>query len=274
MHFEPIAIVGRACLLPGANNPQLWQAIVDKQNLVSRVPAGRWGLSAKSALKDPALGGNAEDAAWSDKGGYVEGFEKVFNPEGFAIAAEEITKLDPLVQWVLHTGREALRDAGLKGSAKTGAIFGNLSFPTSGLSRFAERVWMGEKQATLAGVPASDPSNRFMSGLPAHLLAQALELGGGAYCLDAACASSLYAIKLACHELQDGKADVMLAGAVNRADDLFIHVGFTALKALSKRGESRPFHPEADGLIPADGAGFVVLKRLKDAEAAGDKILA
>ena len=163
--------------------------------------------------------------------------------------------------------------AGLKGSAKTGAIFGNLSFPTSGLSRFAERVWMGEKQATLAGVPASDPSNRFMSGLPAHLLAQALELGGGAYCLDAACASSLYAIKLACHELQDGKADVMLAGAVNRADDLFIHVGFTALKALSKRGESRPFHPEADGLIPADGAGFVVLKRLKDAEAAGDKIL-
>ena len=151
-------------------------------------------------------------------------------------------------------------------------LFSETYRTTSGLSRFAERVWMG-KQATLAGVPASDPSNRFMSGLPAHLLAQALELGSGAYCLDAACASSLYAIKLACHELQDGKADVMLAGAVNRADDLFIHVGFTALKALSKRGESRPFHPEADGLIPADGAGFVVLKRLKDAEAAGDKIL-
>ena len=83
--------------------------------------------------------------------------------------------------------------------------------------------------------------------------------------------SSLYAIKLACDQLQDRKADVMLAGAVNRADDLFIHVGFTALKALSPSGR-RPFHPEADGLVPAEGAGFVVLKRLADAERDGDAI--
>ncbi|MBT6488551.1 MAG: hypothetical protein HOK97_02215, partial [Deltaproteobacteria bacterium] len=172
MHFEPIAIVGRSCLLPGALNPeQLWQAIVEKRNLVSRVPAGRWGLSSKNALKDPAEGGNGADAAWSDKGGYVDGFDKVFNPEGYGVPAQDITKLDPIFQWVLHTGREALRDAGVNENAKTGAIFGNLSFPTSGLSRFAERVWMGEERATLAGIPESNPANRFMSGLPAHMLA-------------------------------------------------------------------------------------------------------
>jgi len=58
--------------------------------------------------------------------------------------------------------------------------------------------------------------------------------------------------QLACDLLHDGRADLMLAGAVNRADDLFIHQGFTALGALSPTGRSRPFHAEADGLMPAE----------------------
>ena len=90
--------------------------------------------------------------------------------------------------------------------------------------------------------------------------------------LDAACASSLYAIKLACDRLHDGNADLMLAGAVNAADDLCIHLGFSALNALSRTGQSRPFNANADGLVPAEGCGFVVLKRLSDAEANGDTI--
>ncbi|MBY0465324.1 MAG: polyketide synthase, partial [Burkholderiales bacterium] len=68
-------------------------------------------------------------------------------------------------------------------------------------------------------------------------------------------------------------ADRMVAGAVNQADDLFIHVGFCALSALSKTGQSRPFHRDADGLVPAEGAGFVVLERLSDALAAGRPVL-
>src|SRR6185295_14803201 len=76
----------------------------------------------------------------------------------------------------------------------------------------------------------------------------------------------------ACDCLLDRRADVMLAGGVNRADDLFIHVGFSALGALSKSGRSRPFHRDADGLIPAEGAAFLALKRLSDARADGDTI--
>ena len=71
-----------------------------------------------------------------------------------------------------------------------------------------------------------------------------------------------------------GRADLMLAGAVNRSDDLYLHIGFSTLKAVSPTGQSRPFHTDADGLLPSEGAGFVVLKRLEDAEAAGDRILA
>ena len=134
------------------------------------------------------------------------------------------------------------------------------------------RTFGSRSLAERAGVPDVDPRNRFMSGLPAHLLGRALGLGAGAYALDAACASSLYAIKAACDKLHDRDADLMLAGAVNRADDLFIHVGFCALNALSKTGQSRPFHADADGLLPAEGAGFVALKRLADAVRDGDRI--
>jgi acyl transferase domain-containing protein len=65
----------------------------------------------------------------------------------------------------------------------------------------------------------------------------------------------------------------MLAGAVSRADDLFLHVGFAALQALSYTGQSRPFHAEADGLLPAEGACMFALRRLEDAERDGEKIL-
>jgi acyl transferase domain-containing protein len=104
-------------------------------------------------------------------------------------------------------------------------------------------------------------------------LARALELNVGAFALDAACASSLYAVKLACDKLHDRKADLILAGGVNRADDLIIHVGFCVLQAMSQSSRSRPFHRGADGLVPSEGAGFVALKRLDDAVAAGDTIL-
>ncbi|MDP6947085.1 MAG: polyketide synthase, partial [Myxococcota bacterium] len=130
----------------------------------------------------------------------------------------------------------------------------------------------GHDLAAMTGLEKTDPRNRFMSGLPAQLVARALGLGGPAFALDAACASSLYAIKLACDALHDRRADTMLAGGVNCADDLFIHVGFCSLQALSRTGQSRPFHREANGLVPAEGAAFVLLKRLADAEADGDPI--
>ena len=143
---------------------------------------------------------------------------------------------------MLHCGREALRDAGCaelaaaadpRLGARSGVILGNLSYPTQSLSRFAESVslqaqpggFVAGRAQELAGVSRPHPLNRFMSGLPALFCARALGLQGAAFALDAACASSLYAIKLACDELQGRRADLMPAGSVSLADDLFIHVG-------------------------------------------------
>jgi 3-oxoacyl-(acyl-carrier-protein) synthase/3-hydroxymyristoyl/3-hydroxydecanoyl-(acyl carrier protein) dehydratase/1-acyl-sn-glycerol-3-phosphate acyltransferase len=266
-----VAVVGWGCVLPGALTPEeLWRLVLDRRDVLSAVPPGRWAVDARHVM---ALGTeDAVDRSWSDRGGYVSGFEEVFEPQGFRLPAEEVGRLEPGTAWLLHAGREALRSAGCdvgRAFPRAGAIVGNLSYPTPALARYAASVWWPEA----APGRASDPRQRFMSGRPAHLLAAALGLSAGGHALDAACASSLYAIDQACAWLLTGRADLMLAGGVNHADDLFLHIGFCALKALSPSGRSRPFHREADGLVPAEGAALVALKRLDDAVAAGDPIL-
>lgn len=261
--FSPIAIIGHGCVLPGALSPaDLWQVVVEGRDLLRPVPAGYWRLPPERVLSPQAV-----ERTVTDKGGYVRGFDSVFDPGGFVCPPEELAGLDPVVLWLAHCGREALREAGLDvaPAARCGLIAGNLSYPTAGLTAYAEAAWLD------TGRP--HPANRFSSGLPARLAARALGLQGPAFCLDAACASSLYAVKLACDQLQDGHADIMLAAGVNRGDDLFLHMGFSALNALSPTGRSRPFHREADGLIPAEGAACVVLKRLEDAIRDGNRIL-
>ena len=119
------------------------------------------------------------DTAWTDRGGYVEGFDAVFDPSGFAVPAEQVQQLDPLARWLLHVSREALREAGVEGGPRVAAVFGNLSFPSAAFARFAERAWLGPALADAAGVGPVDARNRFMSGLPAHLVARALGLGPG-----------------------------------------------------------------------------------------------
>ena len=276
--FDPIAIVGQGCVLPGALSPAaLWENVLEKRSEVRKVPPGRWGLDPAVVSGTPS---SAVDGTWSTAGGYVTGFDEVFDPSGFGLPEDELMALDPLVRWVCHAGREALRDAGfgapVEGDAgRFGLVLGNLSFPTEGLAAFGERTFLEENAPHLVtdALPRAHARDRFMSGLPAHLAARALGLGGGAFCLDAACASSLYAIGLASDWLQTGRADVVLAGAVNRADSLFLHIGFCALKALSPTGQSRPFHQGADGLVPGEGAGLVALMRLEDAVMQGRRIL-
>ncbi|MEO6651915.1 MAG: beta-ketoacyl synthase N-terminal-like domain-containing protein [Ilumatobacteraceae bacterium] len=271
--FAPIAVVGRACVLPGALSPeQLWARVVAGDDVITQVPSGRWNVAADDVMCQS--GDDCTDRTWSNRGGYVDGFETVFDPGGFGLPRDEIVALDPLFQWTFHTARAALRDAGhADGDAdRFGAIFGNLSFPSAGMAAFVQASSLSDVTPDAPPADLAGARNRFMSGLPALLLEQALGLGAGAFALDAACASSLYAIKLACDRLHGGEADLMLAGAVNCADDLFIHQGFTALQALSPTGRSRPFHRDADGLVPAEGCGFLALRRLDDAVRDGDTI--
>lgn len=264
MRFEPIAIVGRGCVLPGALDPDgFWENVAAGRTSLTAAPEGRWRLPRHRVMGtvDDHL-----DRTWTDIGGYVEGFESVFDPEGFLLPPERIATLDPLFHWVLYGVRQALTEAGRTTPLRRGGlILGNLSYPTPTGAAFAEHVWLSAqrpqlREALLTGGrhPRPDARNRFSSGLPALLAARALGLGAGAWSLDAACASSLYAIKLACDRLHDGTADLMVAGAASRPDPLYLHVGFCGLSATSRTGRSRPFDRDADGLVHGEGAGFEI----------------
>ncbi|NNF11643.1 MAG: beta keto-acyl synthase [Gemmatimonadetes bacterium] len=274
--FEPIAIVGRACVLPGALTPEaLFEAVRGGRVLIDEAPAGSWGLDSRRLIAERAPGPGAEHVV-SNRGGYVRGFDAVFDAGAFEGRVPEVHRLDPLTQWLLHCAGTALAEAGVEAApAGTGLVVGNLSYPTVEHTRFVEDFWLGHgpnaPKPGQAGV-TSDPRNRFSSGGPTHVVAKAFGLTGDVFALDAACASSLYALDIACRRLRDRESDLMLAGGVARADPLFIHLGFTALNALSRSGQSRPLHRGADGLLPAEGAGLVALKRLDDAVADGDRI--
>ncbi|MEO1338262.1 MAG: polyketide synthase, partial [Myxococcota bacterium] len=248
------------CVLPGAfDAKELWTAVANGRCLLTKAdPKQDWGLT--TPVSDAELA--------TAVGGYVRGFDAVFDPHAHENASKFASRASDLFRWVLFCVRRALCDASIDPASKHargGLVLGNLSYPTREFAEFVIDVWS-------KGTSTADPRERFMSGLPALLAAETfgLELGGMA--LDAACASSLYAIKMACDRLHDGEADFMVAGGVNHADDLYLHLGFTALKALSPTGRSRPFHRDADGLIPAHGAAVVVLKRLADAVRHGDSI--
>ena len=280
MRFHPIAIVGQACLLPGAHSPEeLWTGVLAGRDLLTRASAATWQVADQRRLMRTDAGAPPAEKIPTNRGGYVTGFEQVFDPAGHRLERALVEGLDPLCQWLLHVGRAALTDAGVEAGQRLmgGAVIGNLSYPTYALNAVATAVWaeewLGKARVRAAGLASPDRLNRFMSGLPANLLCESLQLTRGGFMVDAACASSLYAIKFACDWLASGRADVMLAGGVSRVHGLTIHAGFTTLQALSPNGRSRPLHAQADGLVPSEGAAVIVLKRLEDAQRDGSRIL-
>ena len=172
----------------------------------------------------------------------------------------------------LHAGRPAWREAktvGIDRSTSRRRLRQHRAADRATASALAGRA-LGGRSRSGAGVPTSPTPKRpsrataFAAGLPAGLLARALGLGGGRYTLDAACASSLYALKLAADELLAGRADAMITGGLSRPDPLYTQMGFSQLRALS-RTAAHPFDASGGGLVVGEGAGMFVLKRLGDA---------
>jgi len=188
-----------------------------------------------------------------------------------------VRALDPMFHVALHSAKAAFEGAQTEtlDRARVGVIFGNIALPTDAASRLAvETIGRAYAESRGRSTPTGEthPLNRYVAGLPAGLVAQALGLGGGGYTLDAACASSLYAIKLAMDELVAGRADAMLAGGMARPSCLYTQMGFSQLRALSPNGTCSPFDRRANGLVVGEGGGMFLLKRLADAERDGDTI--
>lgn len=271
---EPIAIVGLGGVFPGCSSlDSFWDLIASGHDCVGEPPKGRWLHSPDVFYSDKTA---APDKINSKRGCYIRDFE--LDPSGLSLPSELIAGLDPMYHIALQAGRDAVRSADLRGTdpGRIGVVFGNIALPTDGSAALASATLGNTFREKIEGVAGSasspDPLNRFVTGLPAGLLAKALGLGGGTYTLDAACASALYALKLACDELISRRADAMVAGGVSRPDSLYTQMGFSQLRAVSPSGVCSPFDAKANGLVVGEGAGLFVLKRLDDAFKNGDRV--
>lgn len=269
---SPIAIVGMAGVFPGAADlSQYWQHIVDNVDATAPVPGDRWIADAATVV-DPSP---QPDKAFHQRACLIRDFQ--FDPRGLDLDPALLQGLDPMHHLVLHTGREAMAriqanpETGRLATERTGVILAAIALPTDASSTVTRSLFGGSIQKNYPGDPYT-PLGARVTGLPAALLARGLGLGGGTCTLDAACASSLFSIKLACDELHSHRADIMLAGGVSRPDCLYTQIGFSQLRALSPSGRCAPFDAGADGLVVGEGCGIVALKRLSDARRDGDDI--
>ncbi|HAD04101.1 MAG TPA: type I polyketide synthase, partial [Desulfuromonas sp.] len=277
-HGRSVAIVGVGGIFP--QSPTLdsfWTNITGNITAARRPPQGRWLLEPEEVF---APGVGLADKVYAQNGCFVDPADGPLALDDLALPAELLQRLDPLFHLLLHAGRQAYDD-GVTGTLerdRVGVIIGNLALPSETSSAIARDLLGRTFEEKLLGQALPSPGgeidllNLHVAGLPAGILARALGLGGSCFTLDAACASSLYAIKLAVDELVARRADAMLAGGLSRPDPLYTQMGFSQLHALSPSGTCSPFDAKGDGLVVGEGCGMVLLKRTEDAVRDGDHI--
>ena len=274
---DKIAICGIGGAFPGAKDLAAFWGNIEQRIDASRVvPTGRWPVGTADSVISASAGLGA-DQALHTKGYYLDELASL-DFSRLHIDPSLVAQLDPLFHLTLQVASDAFFDSVWQkiDRKRTGIIAGNILLPTGGSSRLS-REYLGATfaESCLAlpsEPPSADPRQQFPAALPIGIAAQALGLGGGSYALDAACASTLYALHFASLRLLSGEADAMIAGGICRPDSLYTQIGFSHLGALSPSGHCRPFTTGADGLLVGEGGGMFLLKRLSDAVAHGDRI--
>ncbi len=292
---EPIAIIGMACIYPGAPNlKRYWDNIVNGVDAISDVPEQRW----PSVFYDPDS--SEIDRFYCRRGGFVDEYVD-FDPLKYGVMPKAAGSADPDQLLSLRIGVEALGDAGYSSrdfpNERTGVIIGRGNYLSAGTLRLEQHVRLVQQtlQTLQDLIPdisvdqlqkireqikskldyyGPDVAVGMIPNLVASRLANRLDLHGPAYTVDAACASSLIAIEQACESLRAHQSDMMLAGGLHFTHDLTFWATFCQLGALSRSQESRPFAMNADGILAGEGIGMLVLKRLHDAERDEDRIYA
>ncbi|MER5733601.1 SDR family NAD(P)-dependent oxidoreductase [Streptomyces sp. NPDC002138] len=275
-----VAIVGMACAYPGA--PDLaayWAQILAGTDAVTEVPAGRWDPQLYYDA-DPARAGERTPSRW---GGFLAPLP--FDALAHGIAPASLSGIEPVQLLALEISARALADAGYgagrafdrtRTSVVFGAEAGTELAGAYGL-RALHPAYLGELPAELdEQLPrlTEDSFPGILANVIAGRVANRLDLGGANCTVDAACASSLAALDLACRQLRDGDSDMVLCGGADVHNGINDYLMFASVRALSPSGRCRPFDAGADGIALGEGVGALVLKRLADAERDGDRVYA
>jgi len=260
---EPVAVIGVGCRFPGGADDvdQLWQLLRDGRDGLTETPAHRWD---KRRLFDSNL--EAPGKICSSRGGFIaDGLS--FDAGFFGIAPVEAQSLDPQQALLLEVVWQAFEQANIDPSTayntKTGVFIG-ASSPDN-----AVRLMGGP----LDRVDAYHGSGCAFAPLAGRVSYQ-YGLLGPSFVVDTACSSSLVSLHLALDSLQKGESDIALAGGVQLNSHPGFSVTFSKAKMLSPDGRCKTFDKEANGYVRGEGCGVIILKRVSDARADGDTIMA
>ena len=254
---EAIAIVGMSGRYPDARNlTAFWDNLVQGKDSVREIPLSRWD-SADSSDPHPSVRGKIS-CKWLGALDEIEYFDPLF----FHLSPAEAEVMDPQQRLFLEEGYKAFEDAGyspgLLSNMKCGVYLGIMSHEY-------EQLLSEQKASEMSVLSAS-------YAIAAARIAYLLNLKGPAIPIDTACSSSLVATHLACQALRHQEIDMALVGGVSLYLTPGSYVGMCSAGMLSPDGRCKTFDASANGFVPGEGVGALVLKRLADAEADHDQI--
>jgi acyl transferase domain-containing protein len=262
LRLDPIAIVGIACRAPGgAEDPDaLWRLLAAGKTTARKIPVDRFD-AAPWHDADPSAPGKIAAV----HGSFLDQIDQ-FDPEYFGIPPREAEQMDPQQRLALEVAVEAIDDAGIPHAALRGSRSG--VFMACYHDDYARLVYEDVEALdtrTLSGTLHAVTANR---------ISHFLDLRGPSLALDTACSSSLVAIHLACQSLRMGETDFALAGGVSVMITPELFVAMSKVGFMAPDGQCKAFDVAADGFGRGEGCGIVALKRLGDAVADGDRVLA
>ncbi|WP_316752724.1 SDR family NAD(P)-dependent oxidoreductase [Pedobacter gandavensis] len=273
-----VAIVGMACIFPGAKNlEEYWRNIVLGKDAVTEVPDERWN---KELYYDPtSTAGEMSHSKW---GGFIPKID--FDPLEYGIPPQSLAAIEPTQLLSLMVARQAMEHAGYKEgsfnaenvSVIIGAEGGNDLANSYSFRCFYKQVFGEMPEELDAALPkmTEDSFPGILANVISGRITNRLNLGGRNFTVDAACASSLAALDLACQELFLEKSDMVLAGGSDLHNGINDYLMFSSTHALSRKGRCATFDAEADGIALGEGVAMLVLKREEDAIRDGDTVYA
>lgn len=255
--FDDIALVGRACRLPGAPSvTELWRLLASGTCSVSQIPAGRWSLE---RLHHPRTNERGRTYTWA--AGVLDDIWG-FDPGALGLSPREAEQMDPQQRLLLELTWEALEDSGIRPSELAGSQTG---------------VYVGASALDYGNLRILDCAAGdayFATGnalsIIANRISYVFDLHGPSFTVDTACSSALVALNEAVIALRNGRIDTAIVAGVNILSSPFGFIGFSQATMLSRRGLCQAFSANADGFVRSEGGVVLVLRNRR---AAADNVI-
>jgi acyl transferase domain-containing protein/NADPH:quinone reductase-like Zn-dependent oxidoreductase/NAD(P)-dependent dehydrogenase (short-subunit alcohol dehydrogenase family)/acyl carrier protein/SAM-dependent methyltransferase len=260
-HEEGIAIIGLAGRFPDADDlDAFWANLLAGRDSIREVPADRWDHEQYYDADK-----NRSGATYGRWGGFLDDVTS-FDPLFFRISPREANRIDPQERLFLECAWHAMEDAGYTPETLQTALGGRVGV-YAGVMWSDYQLWAPESLRQSGVIPSSSFASI------ANRVSWTLNLNGPSLAVDTMCSSSLTGMHLACQSLLLGECNAALVGGVNLQVHPQKYLYLAQEKFLSTDGRCRSFGEGGDGYVPGEGAGVILLRRLSDALAAGDRIL-